>query len=422
MNSNINNEDTALSDKSKYSEKFISDILEKCGQDKLFTYYNNLNPNEKIILARQIEDIDWSFLEPHKSYASDKNISPINIMSVDNIKEKKDEYSKIGIKSIQEGKLALVLLAGGQGTRLGYDHPKGMFDVGISKSLYIFEALINNTMKVVEQAGCFIPFYIMTSSINNDETIAFFKEHDYFGYNPEYITFFVQESNPVTDFEGNVLLSDRTSLCISPNGNGGWFSSMDKNGLLHTILDSPVEWINVFSVDNVLQGIADPVFLGATIDSGLTCGAKVVAKAAPDEKVGAICSMNGRPHIIEYYELSQEMMNEKNPDGTYAYGYGVILNYLFPVKKLTRTLNSEMPLHIVKKAVPYMDYDGNFISSDEVNAFKYETLALDLIHAMDTCLAYEIERDKEFAPIKNKSGIDSIDTARELLIKNGVEL
>ncbi|MBQ8980569.1 MAG: UTP--glucose-1-phosphate uridylyltransferase [Eubacterium sp.] len=325
-------------------------------------------------------------------------------------------------KAIREGKLALVLLAGGQGTRLGYDHPKGMFNVGTDRELFIFECLINNTMKVVKKAGCFIPFYIMTSSINNDETVAFFKEHNYFGYNPDYITFFVQESNPVTDFEGNILLADKDKLCMSPNGNGGWFSSMERNGLLDKLLNSPAEWINVFSVDNVLQGIADPVFLGATIESGKTCGAKVVAKAAPDEKVGAICTMSGKPHIIEYYELSDKMMNEKNPDGTYAYGYGVILNYLFPIKKLKRTLKTDMPLHIVKKAVPYMNYDGTYVTPTDVNAYKYETLALDLIHAMDSCLAYEIEREKEFAPIKNKEGIDSIESARELLRKNGVVL
>ncbi|MBQ8924252.1 MAG: UDPGP type 1 family protein [Lachnospiraceae bacterium] len=400
----------------------INDLLNKHNQVKLLNYLNTLDSEERVNLIGHISKIDWSFLAPHKSYYSLEDISPINIMSTSEINSNKEKYAQTGIKALQSGKLALVLLAGGQGTRLGYDHPKGMYDIGINKSLYIFECLINNTMKIVRQTGCFIPFYIMTSSINNEETIAFFKEHNYFGYNPEYITFFIQESNPVTDFEGNILLSDKSSICISPNGNGGWFSSMGRNGLLDKLLASPVEWINVFSVDNVLQGIADPVFLGATIESGLTCGAKVVAKAAPDEKVGAICSMNGHPHIIEYYELSDKMMNEKNPDGTYAYGHGVILNYLFPIKKLTRTLNSDMPLHIVKKAVPYMDYDGNFITPDEVNAYKYETLALDLIHAMDTCLAFEIEREKEFAPIKNKSGVDSIDTARELLIKNGAEI
>lgn len=402
----------------------IKDNLIKYHQDKLLAYLSEpgICKVNECKLAKQLSNVDWTFLEPHKSYSSVDEIEPMDVMLMDTIRDNHDEYEAAGLEAIRAGKLALVLLAGGQGTRLGYDHPKGMFNVGINRELYIFECLIGNTMSVVEKAGCFIPFYIMTSDINNEETIAFFKEHNYFGYNPDYITFFVQESNPVTDFDKNILLADKDEICMSPNGNGGWFSSMERNGLLDEILDSPIEWINVFSVDNVLQGIADPVFLGATIKSRKTCGAKVVAKAAPDEKVGAICTMSGMPHIIEYYELSDKMMNEKKPDGTYAYGYGVILNYLFPVKKLKKTLNSDMPLHIVKKAVPYMDYDGNFVNPDAVNAYKYETLALDLIHAMDSCLAYEIEREKEFAPIKNKEGVDSIESARELLLKNGVKL
>ena len=402
----------------------IKENLIKHRQEKLLSYLEEpgICKANECKLEKQLADVDWSFLEPHKSYNSNEDIKPIDILLNENIEEKREIYEKTGIDAIRAGKLALVLLSGGQGTRLGYDHPKGMFNVGINKDLYIFECLINNTMKVVKKAGCFIPFYIMTSSINNDETVAFFKEHDYFGYDSDYITFFVQESNPVTDFEGNILLTDKDELCMSPNGNGGWFSSMERNGLLDSLLESPAEWINVFSVDNVLQGIADPVFLGATIESKRTCGAKVVAKAAPDEKVGAICTMSDKPHIIEYYELSEKMMNEKNDDGTYAYGYGVILNYLFPIKRLKHTLKADMPLHIVKKAVPYMDYDGNYITPSEVNAYKYETLALDLIHAMDSCLSYEIIREKEFAPIKNKEGVDSIETARELLIKNGEAL
>ena len=402
----------------------LKENLIKYKQDRLLSYLSseNICKVHECRLENQLENIDWSFLEPHKVYDSGEDIKPIDIMLCESVEKDREIYEQTGLGAIRDGKLALVLLAGGQGTRLGYNHPKGMFNIGISNELYIFECLINNTLKVVDKAGCFIPFYIMTSTSNNEETENFFREHNYFGYDPDYITFFIQESNPVTDFDGNILLSDKDELCMSPNGNGGWFSSMDKNGLLDRLLASPAEWINVFSVDNVLQGIADPVFLGATIKSKKVCGAKVVAKAAPDEKVGSICTLSGKPHIIEYYELSEDMMNKKNPDGTYSYGYGVTLNYLFPIKKLKHTLKADMPLHIVKKAVQYMDYEGNYIIPSEENAYKYETLALDLIHAMDSCLAYEIKREKEFAPIKNKEGVDSIDSARELLKKNGIIL
>ncbi len=217
-------------------------------------------------------------------------------------------------------------------------------------------------------------------------------------------------------------MTSKSDLAMSPNGNGGWFRSMNRAGLLDGIFESEIEWINVFSVDNVLQRIADPVFLGATIDSGKMCGAKVVRKVSPDEKVGAICTENGKPYIIEYYELSKEMENQKNPDGSLAYGFGVILNYLFPISRLQETLHVSMPLHVVKKKVPYMDDMGILVNPTEPNALKYETLALDLIHEMEDCLVFEIDRKREFAPVKNKMGVDSIDTARALLLENGYDL
>lgn len=175
-------------------------------------------------------------------------------------------------------------------------------------------------------------------------------------------------------------------------------------------------------MDNVLQRIADPVFLGATIDSGKMSGAKVVRKACPEEKVGVMCKEDGKPHIIEYYEMTDDMLNKRLPDGSLAYGFGAILNYLFPIQRLKETLDKSMPLHIVKKKVPYVDESGNPVTPAEPNAFKFETLALDLIHEMDDCLIFEVDREHEFAPVKNSTGVDSVDTARALLEKNGYTL
>ena len=171
-----------------------------------------------------------------------------------------------------------------------------------------------------------------------------------------------------------------------------------------------------------MQRIADPVFLGATIASGKMSGAKVVKKAFPEEKVGVMCKENGKPHIIEYYEMTDEMLTKRLPDGNLAYGFGAILNYLFPIQRLKETLDQAMPLHVVKKKVPCIDEAGNPIIPAEPNAFKFETLALDLIHEMDDCLIFEVDRKKEFAPIKNSTGVDSVDTARVLLQENGYVL
>lgn len=400
---------------------FIKELLKQHGQEHLLKYADELSYEELLKLTNQINEIDWSiFTENAKSEADSSFIEPIHVPS--DIKENEELYRTTGLKAIREGKLCLLLLAGGQGTRLGFDKPKGAFNMGITKDLFIFQLLMEHTMDIVRLAGNFIHMYIMTSDINYKDTITFFKEHDFFGYNPEYIHFFVQELNPATDFNGKILMSSKSSLALSPNGNGGWFSSMYKAGLLDEIFDSSLEWINVFAVDNVLQRIADPVFLGATIESGKMCGAKVVKKVTPDEKVGAICLQDNKPHIIEYYELSDDMMYKKNENGDLAYGFGVILNYLFPISRLKETLNMKMPLHIVRKAIPYIDEKGRYIEPAEPNGLKYETLALDLIHEMDDCLVFPVKREKEFAPVKNSSGVDSVDTARELLVKNGYEL
>ncbi len=406
------------------TDKKVKELLKLYNQEHLTRYESELSDSERDILYKQILDIDWNFLESlNKSSSTDiSTIEPIGALSIKDIEAKKDAYKATGIKAIQDGKLCLLLLAGGQGTRLGHDKPKGCFNMGINKELSIFSLLMEHTLKIVKEADNWIHMYIMTSDINYDDTTSFFEEHNYFGYNPEYLHFFVQELNPATDFEGKILMNTPNTLALSPNGNGGWFSSMNKAGLLKKIFDSPIEWINVFAVDNVLQGIADPLFLGATIESGKMCGSKVVRKAFPEEKVGAICKENGKPHIIEYYELSEDMRYQKNEDGSLAYGFGVTLNYLFPISRLKETLDNKMPLHVVKKVVPYINDNKELIYPLEPNGLKFETLALDLIHEMDDCLVFEVDREKEFAPVKNKTGVDSIDTARELLKKNGYEL
>ena len=197
---------------------------------------------------------------------------------------------------------------------------------------------------------------------------------------------------------------------------------MDRNGLLTKIHEMGIEWLNIFAVDNVLQKIADPVFVGAVLESGVEVGAKVVRKATPDEKVGVMCLEDGRPSIVEYYELNDDMRDERNEKGEYAYNFGVILNYLFSVSALERMMSKKLSLHIVEKKINCLDSEGNEVKPEAPNGYKFEQLVLDMIHDLDSCLPFEVIRDKEFAPIKNPTGVDSVESARELLKKNGVEL
>lgn len=196
---------------------------------------------------------------------------------------------------------------------------------------------------------------------------------------------------------------------------------MANAGLLKKVKELGVEWLNVFSVDNVLQKIADPIFVGAVLKHQCVSGSKVVAKADPYEKVGVLCLEDGKPSIVEYYEMTEEMIHLRDKQGKLLYNYGVILNYLFSVEALEKIVNENLPTHIVEKKIPYMDETGNVVKPEKPNGYKFETLVLDMIHRMDNCLSFEVEREKEFAPIKNATGVDSLESARVLMKKNGIE-
>ena len=398
--------------------------LKECGQEHLLKYYDELDSDKQAELLRQIEKTDFSVIDINKEadVSGDELIEPLAAMKIEEINAKADTFRAKGADAIKQCKVGAVLLAGGQGTRLGFDKPKGMFNIGENKDVYIFERLILNLMDVVNETGAWVPLFIMTSEKNNDDTVSFFKEHDYFGYDKDYIQFFVQDMAPSVDYSGKVYMEDKGRISLSPNGNGGWFTSLMRSEAVKMIDKYGIEWLNVFAVDNVLQRIADPVFVGATIDSGCVSGAKVVRKANPDEKVGVMCKRNGHPSIIEYYEFTDELKAVTDEEGEPAYNYGVILNYIFRVKELREILDAKFPIHIVEKKIPFMNEQGELVKPEEPNGYKFEELILDMISMLENCLVFEVDREKEFAPVKNKTGVDSVDSARMLLKKNGVEI
>lgn len=402
------------------ARKKMSDI----GQEHVFRFFDELSDIQKRTLLQQIAETDFSVLRRINHGAGDERgvFAPLAAMQRSEIEAREQELHDVGVKTIKEGKTAALLLAGGMGTRLGSDDPKGMYDIGLTKPVYIFERIISDLLDVVRETDTWIRLFIMTSEKNHDKTVSFLKEHDYFGYKEDRVVFFKQDMAPACDFDGKLYMEAKDRISTSPNGNAGWYSSMCRAGLDKILADEGIEWIDIFAVDNVLQRICDPCFVGATVLAGVSVGAKVVRKAAPDEKVGVMCLEDGRPSIVEYYELSDDMMNAKNADGDPAYNYGVILNYLFRTSELAGVADENMPLHVVKKKIPYIDESGTLIKPAEPNGFKFEQLVLDMIHQLSTCLPYEVIREKEFAPIKNPTGIDSVESARGLLKMNGVEL
>jgi len=283
-------------------QKF-SDFLAKNDQMHVLAYYDKLDAAGQEKLAAQVLDVDYALIDRVRGEKKTEErgvFEPLDAVTLETIAENRENYMAAGAQALREGKIAAVLLAGGQGTRLGCPGPKGVVDIGLTKPVYIFQRLFENTMEVIEATGAKIPFYIMTSDKNHEETVTFLKEHKFFGYPEEDVVFFTQDMTPSVDFDGKLLLEGEDQLSLSPNGNGGWFASMLKAGLKEDMDKRGVEWLNVFAVDNVLQRIADPVFVGATLLSGCTSGAKVVRKADPMERVGVLCLEDGRPSIAEY--------------------------------------------------------------------------------------------------------------------------
>lgn len=399
--------------------------LARYGQEHVLRYYDELTEKEKQELLTQIENTDLSvtaFCARREELVRRGKITPLKAMELPEIRAGKADFYRLGEEAIRGGRVGAVLLAGGMGTRLGSDEPKGVYNIGLTKDVFIFERLIRNLLEVVESTDTWIHLFVMTSDKNHEATTAFLKEHDFFGYDSGYVHFFRQDMAPATDYNGKVYMESRCRLATSPNGNGGWYISMKNAGMSRIVEQAGIEWLNVFAVDNVLQRIADPVFIGAVLDKNCDVGAKVVRKNAPDEKVGVICLEDGRPSIVEYYELTEELMEARDADGSPAYNFGVILNYLFRVSALDGLLKKQLPLHVVEKKIPYMDETGKLVKPEKPNGCKFENLVLDMIHQLESCLPFEVEREKEFAPIKNKTGVDSVESARALLLQNGVEL
>ena len=339
------------------------------------------------------------------------DIKPVKTLRIPEYEKKRDTYTEAGFSAIQRGELALLLLAGGMGTRLGFDGPKGTFPIEEDKS--IFECLFDNLRRDIGDVE--IPFFVMTSDKNDEATRAFFKKKNYFGYDPELIYFFRQDMAPACDFDGHLLFEEKDVPATSPNGNGGFFTSLIKAGYGEVLKERGVKWLNVFGVDNVLARIADPAFLGSVITEHKSAAVKAVLKKDPSENVGVVCEKDGHPSIVEYFELDEKQASERDENGELLYCAGVTVNYLFDTSILLKTVEQKMPVHKVKKKIPYIDSDGNHIKPAEPNGYKFEILITDILQFFPDFLPVEVVREKEFAPVKSLHGADSVDTARALL-------
>lgn len=400
--------------------------LQKYEQLHLLQWYSSLNDYEKNEFLLYLNKIDYLSIEQvmneEKIKKADDDIEPIDVFNLKDSELIEKKLHLYGMEEIKKGHVAVVLLAGGQATRLGLNKPKGTLDIGITKPLYLFEIVIEKLKRNVEETGCYIDLYIMVSETNEDDIKSFFMQHNFFGYRKKSIIFFRQKMYPKFFFDGKIALEEKGQVAKAPGGNGVWFDVLRQNNYIEKMRNDNIKWINLLSIDNPLYSIIDTKFLGALIMSGRQMAVQVVEKNNPYEKVGVICKKKGKPYVKEYYEMSYKEKEAFDEQHRLRYRYGVALNYMFKLNELEMLQDILLPVHLVEKKVPFIDCMGKKVIPNEENGYVMEKLALDMIQLFEHVLVYEIDRKKNFAPIKNRNGEDSIDTARELLKLNGYKL
>ena len=396
-------------------------VLEKHGQEQLLANYEKLSENDKDKLLDDILTIDFNQLEKlyekrnFKQVYSEAEIEPISYVEKDKMsKEEREKYDEIGTKAIKAGKLAAVTMAGGQGTRLGHNGPKGTFDIGLESHKPIFELLCETLKLANEKYGVVIPWYIMTSKENNKDIVDFFEKNNYFGYPKGYIQFFKQGELPMVGEDGKVLLDEKGMIKQAADGHGGIFTSMRKDGVIYDMKARGIEWVFIGGVDNVLVKMVDPTLIGLAESKGILAAGKSVVKAGPHEKVGVFCKRNGRPSVIEYSEISKEMAEETDENGQLKYGESHILCNLFNIKEIEKISEKNLPYHSAHKKATYMNEKGEIVKGTEPNAYKFEAFLFDAFESLDDMVIMRVKREEEFAPVKNAEGVDSPETARKL--------
>ena len=376
---------------------------------------------EKQEFLNSILTIDFNQVEKlYESSKEEKDFSNAKIEPIDFVdksklkKEDSKKYESIGESKIKEGKLAVVTMAGGQGTRLGHSGPKGTYDLGLDSHKSIFEILCDTLNKARNKYEVNIPWYIMTSDENNKATVEFFKENNYFGYPENSIIFFKQGKLEMMDPNGKILLNENGKIKEASNGHGGIFQSMLKEGIIYDMKARGIEWVFIGGVDNVLVNMVDPILIGLAEAKNVLAAGKSIVKAGPEEKVGVFCKKNGKPSVIEYSEISKEMAAERTENGELKYGESHILCNLFNIKAIDNISKKELPYHVAFKKAKYMDKNGEILCPENPNAYKFEEFLFDAFESLDDMAILRVKREDEFAPVKNAEGVDSPETARKL--------
>ena len=406
-------------------EKEAIDKLKEYGQNHIVNILEKLDETKKQELIEQINKID--FHQMMELYQNTKKeikfkegkIEPVPYLDKAKLtKDQREEFDKLGEEIVKNNQYAVVTMAGGQGTRLGHTGPKGTFKLDVyGKGKYLFEILADNLQEANKKYGVVINWYIMTSKENNADTVEFLEKNNYFGYDKNKVTIFKQSELPLVDTEGKFLINKEYKIKEASDGNGGTYSSLRASGCLADMKEKGIKWIFIGGVDNALLKMVDVTLLGMAVKKGVQIASKSVAKANPQERVGVFGKMNNHPKVIEYTELPKKMAEEVDSDGELKFGESHIMCNLYTIDAIEKISKETLMYHSAFKKNAYIDENGKEIIPTEPNSYKFESFIFDAFEFFDDIAILRGKREDDFAPVKNKDGVDSPKTAKELYEK-----
>lgn len=368
-------------------------------------------------LLQQIEKIDFDYMNTlyqNKDVfeIEDKEIS--NLEATDKERINQEKYETLGTELIKSGKLAICSMAGGQGTRLGYNGPKGTYMLPLDKPTSIFEIEAKKLKTAYEKYGVYIYWYIMTSNQNHDDTVHFFESNQFFHYDKEHILFFNQGELPLLDKNGKIVLKDKKNIFMAPDGNGGIFKALGTEGIISHMKNHAIQYLAIGNVDNILIHMIDPILLGLMNEKKVELSSKSFMKPSPEGKWGVFCNVNGKPRVIEYIETPKELLEARNEEGELIFGDAHFGCNFFTVDFLERIVAEKLTMHTACKKNNALKENGEI---QEIDTFKFEAFIFDAFSKAKDILIFRVKKDDEFAPIKNKEGEETAETALALYKK-----